>query len=53
MKKILWVLAVWLILLLCLVYRQLVSCHRKAFQPKISIPVLVQENLVLGSLLIQ
>jgi hypothetical protein len=53
MKKIIWVIAILLTLLLFLIYRQLVSSHRANSQPGESIPIAAQESLVLGSLLIQ
>jgi len=54
MKKLLWVAVILLTLVLSIIYRQLTAaCHRKACLQKPSVPILVQENLILGSLLIQ
>jgi hypothetical protein len=53
MKKIIWVLAILLTLVLAVVYRQLISCHGRQYPPKLAGPVTMQESMILGPLLIQ
>lgn len=53
MKKIIGVIAVLLSVVLFMLYRQLVHGPNKVIQPKISVPSIMQENLILGSMLLQ
>jgi hypothetical protein len=55
MKKIIGVIALLLSVVLFLLYRQLTNGHgsARANQQKVSIPAIMQENLILGSMLLQ
>lgn len=53
MKKIIGVIVFMLSVVLFLLYRQLTHGANRVVQAKISVPALVQENLLLGSMLFQ
>jgi hypothetical protein len=53
MKKLTGVIAFVLILLIMLIYRQLTAGHAGSGKQKVSVPTMVEEHLLLGSLFIQ
>lgn len=53
MKKIIGVTAILLSVILVILYRQLTHGANKVTHTKVSVPVIMQENLILGSMLLQ
>jgi hypothetical protein len=53
MKKIAGVIAILLSIIVFLIHRQWTNSHTKAIPPKVSVPGILQENILLSSMLIQ